>query len=255
VKGKHAIKKRKKNKLIILMQIIFIIMLIYSSAEITKWFIDNKKNEDIMKNVSGAVKIVKDEENEASNTKYEIDFNKLKQINNDTVAWIKVNNTNIQCPIVKTNNNDYYLTHNFEKQSNKAGWVFMDYKNKLDGTDKNIVVYGHNMRNGSMFGSLLNVLTKEWQENNENQYITFATDNNLETYQVFSVYQIESEDYYIKTDFAEDEFENFIKEIKKRSQKNFDVEVDKNDNILTLSTCANNNSYRVVLHAKKIKWK
>ena len=136
MKEKHAATKKKKSKIVILVQIIFIVMLVASATEIIKWFIDNKKNKDIMKSISESVTVLKDNENEYNNTKYEIDFNKLKQINSDTVAWIKVNNTNIQCPIVKTNNNDYYLTHNFEKEVNKAGWVFMDYKNRLDGTSR-----------------------------------------------------------------------------------------------------------------------
>ena len=253
MKGKHAATKKKKSKIVILVQIIFIVMLVVSATEIIKWFIDNKKNKDIMKSISESVTVLKDNENEYNNAKYEIDFNKLKQINSDTVAWIKVNNTNIQCPIVKTNNNDYYLTHNFEKEVNKAGWVFMDYKNRLDGTDKNIVVYGHNMRNGSMFGSLLNILTPEWRNNNDNMYITLVTENECAKYQVFSVYQIENEEYYIKTYFEEDEFEDFVNEVTKRSQKNYNVNVTNDDELLTLSTCGNNTKYRVVLHAKKIQ--
>ena len=71
---------------------------------------------------------------------------------------------------------------------------------------------------------------------------------------MFSVYQIEEEDYYIQTNFnTEKEFSTFLETIKKRSKKDFNVDVNKEDNILTLSTCANNNKYRVVLHAKKIR--
>ena len=119
--------------------------------------------------------------------------------------------------------------------------------------DKNIVIYGHNRRDGTMFGSLQNVLKEEWYNNKENQYITFEKENETEIYQVFSVYQIEVEDYYIKTSFdTEGKFEEFINTIKSRSINNFETDVKTDDNILTLSTCANNNKYRVVLHAKKV---
>ena len=153
---------------------------------------------------------------------------------------------------VKGTNNSYYLKHNFNKESNSAGWIFADYKNKVDGTDKNLVIYGHNMRNDSMFGSLKNILNDDWHNEEENKYVTFITENDNSIYEVFSVYQVADEDYYITTDFKDNEFNDFIKTIKSRSKFDFDVDINENDNILTLSTCANNNKYRVVLHAKKI---
>ena len=153
--------------------------------------------------------------------------------------------------IVKANDNSYYLSHNFNKEYNIAGWIFADYKNKFDTTDKNIVIYGHNMRDNSMFGSLKDVIKKEWYNNESYKYITLITEEEYHIYEVFSVYQIEKEDYYIKTNFKNNELEEFINTIKERSKKDFNVKVTKDDNILTLSTCANNNKYRVVLHAKK----
>ena len=126
-------------------------------------------------------------------------------------------------------------------------------ENKFDNTDKNIVIYGHNMRDESMFGSLKNILNKEWYNNAENNNITFLTEKENYIYKVFSIYKIESEDYYIKTEFKNDEdYEKFLNTIKNRSIKNFDINLNINDKIITLSTCANNNKYRIVLHAKKL---
>ena len=185
--------------------------------------------------------------------KYIVDFKKLKSENSDVVAYIKVNNTNIEYPIVKTSNNNFYLNHSFDKSKNSRGWIFADYKNKFDNTDKNIVIYGHNMRDESMFGSLKNILNEEWYNNAENKNITFLTEKGNYIYKVFSIYKIESEDYYIKTNFKNDEdYEKFLNTIKNRSIKNFDINLNINDKIITLSTCANNNKYRVVLHAKKV---
>lgn len=243
-------KKKLFNVVMRIIELIFLILLVYSSINIFKWYNNNKENKQIINEIAESVTI-NQETNEEK--KYKINFEELKQKNSDTVAWLKIENTNIEFPIVQANNNSYYLTHNFDKEYNVAGWIFADYKNKLDGTDRNIVVYGHNMRNNSMFGSLKDVITEEWYNNEENKYITFVTENDYQTYQVFSVYQIKTEDYYIKTEFKSNEFTEFIDTITKRSKKYFGINVSKEDTILTLSTCANNNKYRVVLHSVRVK--
>lgn len=248
-------KKNKKYKEVIFNLIVYMILLfilIYSGIKIYKWYKDKTSNKEIVEQIKETV--VVEDKNEYKE-EYTIDFNKLKEQNKETVAWIKVNNTNIEYPVVKANNNNFYLNHSFDKSENLAGWIFADYRNKFDNTDKNIVIYGHNIRDGSMFGSMLNILNAKWYENEENTNITLYTENEKCMYKVFSIYKIENEDYYIKTEFKNDnEFEDFIKTLKKRSIKDFNVDVSKDDNILTLSTCANNNKYRVVLHAKKVKY-
>ena len=229
---------------------ILLFILIYSGIKIYKWYKDKTSNKEIVEQIKETV--VVEDKNEYKE-EYTIDFNKLKEQNKETVAWIKVNNTNIEYPVVKANNNNFYLNHSFDKSENLAGWIFADYRNKFDNTDKNIIIYGHNMRDGSMFGSLKNILNSDWYENEENTNITLYTENEKCIYKVFSIYKIESEDYYIKTEFSNDnEFEQFVNTIKNRSIKKFDIDVSKEDNILTLSTCANNNRYRIVLHAKKM---
>ena len=190
-------------------------------------------------------------EMDSNNEEYKIDFAKLKQKNSDAIAWIKVNGTDIDFPVVKGTDNSYYLTHNFDKEKNKAGWIFADYRNKFDGTDKNIIIYGHNMKNGSMFASLKDVIKEEWYNNENNKYIAVITENENCKYQVFSVYQTETEEYYLQTNISN--FKEFVEKIKGRSKKNFNVDIKETDSILTLSTCADNTKYRVVLHAVKVK--
>ena len=136
--------KRKINKkmlIIRLVQLTFLILIIISLIEIYNWYKENKANEQILKDISNAIV-------------YKIDFGELKKKNEDVVAWIKVNNTKIEYPVVKSKNNDYYLNHSLDKSYNIAGWIFADYRNNFNGEDKNIIVYGHNRRDGSMFGSL-----------------------------------------------------------------------------------------------------
>ena len=248
-KGKRLkINKRRKVILNLIIYLLLFSMLIYSGIKIYKWYRDKEKNKEISEEIKDTI-IVQNDKDE-----YTVDFNKLKEQNNETIAWINVNNTDIKYPIVKTKDNSFYLNHSFDKSKNSAGWIFADYKNKFDNTDKNIVIYGHNMRDGSMFGSMLNILDAKWYENEENTNITLYTENEKCIYKVFSIYKIENEDYYIKTEFKNDnEFEEFVKNLKKRSIKDFNVDISKDDNILTLSTCANNNKYRIVLHAIKEK--
>ena len=246
-------KRKHKNKIsksvISIIFIIFVIIMIYSGIHIFEWLKENHESKKILDDLKETVYL---DEKIESVEKYSIDFQSLKQKNPDTIAWLKVNGTNIEYPVVQTTNNDFYMTHSFDKKKNSAGWVFMDYRNKIDGKDKNTVIYAHNRKDGSLFGTLKNILTEEWQNNEENYKISFITEKEKIEYKVFSVYKIEVEDYYINTEFkTEKEFQNFIDKIKLRSKKIFDGNVTTDDQILTLSTCADNNKYRIVLHAKK----
>ena len=252
--AKHA-RSNKSKKIILLnfLRFISIIILLVSIIYITKWLIDRNENKKLEERVLEAI-IIDNKENELNaDVKYEIDFKKLKQINNQVVGYLKVNGTNIEYPVVRAEDNNYYLKRNLDKKYNSGGWIFADYKNKFDGTDKNIVIYGHNMKDNSMFGSLKNILNEEWYNNEENHLISFITEKEEQKYKVFSIYKIKNEDYYINTEFKNNyEFINFTNKLKERSIKNFNIDVLEEDSILTLSTCANNNKYRIVLHAKKI---
>ena len=241
---------KKKSKIVVtFIQIVLIAVIIFSGIKIIEWIKSNKKNKDIMSEIKENVVI--NNEMDSNNEEYKIDFAKLKQKNSDAIAWIKVNGTDIDFPVVKGTDNSYYLTHNFDKEKNKAEWIFADYRNKFDGTDKNIIIYGHNMKNGSMFASLKDVIKEEWYNNENNKYIALITENENCKYQVFSVYQIETEEDYLQTNISN--FKEFVEKIKGRSKKKFNVDIKETDSILTLSTCADNTKYRVVLHAVKIK--
>lgn len=239
--------KKKRNILITIIQIILIGCIIWSSIYIIKWLYENKKTNNMQNKIKTAVTI--DKQNG-----YKIDFEELEKQNKDIVAWLRVNNTNVDYPVVQATNNDYYLHHSFDKTQNSAGWIFLDYKNKLDGTDKNLIIYGHNRKDGSMFGTLGKALNEEWYKNEQNQQIEFITKNEKNIYKIFSIYQIPDEDYYITTTFNNnEEYLNFLNKIKSRSIYNFNVNLDENTQILTLSTCGASNKNRVVIHAKKLQ--
>ena len=241
----------KKKKLIInIIIVLCVLLMIYSVINIVVWYIGSKRNEVIEKEIKEIIK----EEVVEETSEPSIDFKKLKAKNKDIVAYLKVNNTNIDYVVVKGNDNSYYLKHNLYKEYNVLGAIFMDYHTKLDGTDKNIIIYGHNTVNKTMFGTLRNVVTKEWYTNPENHIINLVLEDKILTYQVFSTYSIKKENYYITTKFnSNNEFNQFVNKLKSRSVYNYGVTVNGDDSILTLSTCTNNGKSRMVLHAKLIK--
>ena len=244
-------KKRKIKQIILLCLIILgITGIIYYTYSILSWKKDVDDNHKIIEKMEEAIEIV-EEDNPEQEEKIQVDFNILKSQNSDTVAYLNVDNTRISYVVVKGKDNDYYLNHNFNKNKNVAGWIFADFHNKFDGSDKNIVIYGHNTSDGSMFGTLKNTSKSSWY--NMENIITLVTEKEYSTYNVFSVYSIIPEDYYINTAFSSDEeYEEFLQVIKKRSIHNFNVDLDKDDQILTLSSCIENGTKRIVLHAKKV---
>ena len=246
--------KRKKKLVLFIIMLVFFFMFLLSLIKIISYLKDNKDNKKIQETIiNDSITIIEPIEEE-KRVKYDVDFKSLKDRNPDTIAYVKVNNTNIDYIVVKGNDNSYYLKHNFEKKWNVSGWIFADYHNKFDESDKNIIIFGHNTRDGSMFGTLKNTLNENWYNNEDNHKIVLVTEYGTYFYQVFSTYSIKPEDYYINTEFENyDEFDKFIKKLKSRSVYDYGIEVSGEDKVLTLSSCIGDGSKRVVLHAKLIE--
>lgn len=174
----------------------------------------------------------------------------LLEINPDTVGWLTVPNTNIDYPVVKTTDNDYYLDHNYEKKYDYNGWVFMHYYNSTHNLDKNTIIFAHNrFYSGIMFGTLNEVTKDTWYNNTKENLITFNTLYDNMQFEVFSIYKTNITADYLKTTFDSDlEWNNFIKMIRERSMFQNNVNVGTNDKIITLSTCLDNDT-RLVVHA------
>ena len=191
-----------------------------------------------------------------ANTKLEVKNEKIVSLlptNDETVGWLNVLNTNIDYAVVQHSDNEYYLKHNFNKQPSNAGWVFMDYRNNPIDLDDNTILYAHNRySNGIMFGTLGNLLTKEWLNNEENHYISFNTIYENMTWRVFSVYKTPyTVDYLAITFNNNTDKQDFYNMLKNRSIYDFGVTPDKNDKIITLSTCSTDGG-RIVVHAVKV---
>ena len=247
---KSVKKRRLRSWVVILIFLIFVFIFIYSGIKVILWKINTNKNNNIIEEIISKNIVI----NEDDVNKYIVNFKSLKIQNDDTIAYLKVNNTNINYIVVKGSDNSYYLTHNFNKEYNVAGWIFADYKNKYDGRDKNLIIYGHNTFDGSMFGTLKNILDEKWYNNSDNLIIDLVTEKGFYQYKVFSIYTIKKEDYYIKTSFKDDaDFLKFLNALKERSKINFYEDISNIKQILTLSTCTIDGESRVVLHAKLIE--
>lgn len=184
-----------------------------------------------------------------------VDFKELLEKNNETVGWIKVNNTNVNYSIVQHNDNEYYLDHDFNKNYNANGWVYGDFRDDFTYFGNNTILYAHNLTNRKMFGSLAWCLKEDWYTNEDNHYIKVSTPYSNTVWKIFSIYTIEPEVYYLKTYFKSDEeHQTFLNTLQSRSIYKF---IDKNlttdDKILTLSTCSDDGTKRIVIHAQMIK--
>ena len=224
--------------------IILILILIYSLFNIAIWFKDTNHTKELIEEINNGII--------PSNDEKIININYLISKNKDTIGYIIVNNTNINYPFLKTNNNSFYLNHSFDKKVSNSGWLFMDYRNNKNLNNKNTIIYAHARKDLSMFGTLKNTIKKYWYTNKENHIIKVITRDKIILYQVFSTYTIENENYYITTNFnSDDEYNIFLNTIKKRSIYNYKIKLNKNDRILTLSSCYSNNK-KIVLHAKRL---
>lgn len=265
-KRKVKIKKLIWNAIIVICSII---ILIYSVI-LLNWLLENKKNDDILKDIYEIAELqeekittenkdvniittkLSDYEKYTSVNPLKVNFNNLKSINSDTVGWIKVEGTNINYPFVQSSDNEYYLKRSFDRMSNKKGWVFLDYRNNIENLSKNNILYAHGLVNNTMFGEMRSILKKSWYNNKENHMIRISTPTSYQLWQVFSVYTIEPESYYITTSFVNDEeYGDFLSVLRQRSIHEFDIDLNVSDKILTLSSCYDNEK-RMVLHAKLI---
>lgn len=183
----------------------------------------------------------------------DINFTELSRVNSDVVAWLIVDSTNINYPIVKTSDNDFYLNHNFNKINDSNGWTFMDYRNSGNMDDENTIFYGHNLMNKTSFGSISSIFTDKWYKNS-NHSIVVVTTNGRFTYKIFSVYYSDPDSSYLQTNYNNSEqYLEFLNTLKSKSKYNFKEELNANDKIITLSTCTDDNKGRKVVHARLIK--
>ncbi|MCD8361786.1 MAG: class B sortase [Lachnospiraceae bacterium] len=180
-----------------------------------------------------------------------IDFASLQAINNEAVGWIEIPDTKISYPVVHTTDNSWYLTHTFSGDANSSGCIFVETANSADFTDLHTIIYGHNMKNGSMFGTLKQYKKQSYYENHP--YIYIDLEDGTHCYQIFSCHEAETTDISYTIGYAQDDvYQAFLDELTASSLYDTGVSVSTSDSVITLSTCTSNGTKRFVVHAKKL---
>lgn len=181
-----------------------------------------------------------------------IDFASLQAVNTDVYAWIRIPNTNIDYPVLQsvTEDDGFYLDHDINKQYKFAGSIYSERKNSTDFSDPNTVLYGHNMKNGSMFQNLHKFRDKTFFD--ENQYIYIYTPGHILTYEIFAAYRYDDRHILNSFNFSDPavfaEYLEYVKAPKSMIVNTRPVELNTDSRLLTLSTCiGNQKNYRYLV--------
>lgn len=191
--------------------------------------------------------------NRFENMENPIDFDSLQEINPDVIGWLEMEAVDtINYPIVQGEDNDYYLHRTFQGTDNFAGSIFMDYMNKSNFGQRNTIIYGHNMKNGSMFGSLKDYRDQEVY--NKSPYFWIYTPTRIYKYEIFSCAEVDKfgQNYQITFRDKED-FQEFIYHAQDQSLYDTGVDVDYTDTVVTLSTCTGNEATRFIVQGKRVR--
>ncbi len=178
-----------------------------------------------------------------------IDFTELKSVNEDIVGWLRIRALDISYPVVQGEDNDYYLHRTFEGTENFAGCLFENSGNLSDFSDQNTIIYGHNMKDGSMFGKLKDFNDEEVY--NKSKYFWVFTPDLIFQYRIFSASIVNKTGITYQISFSDQEFDTYINEAFSTSVvENSGLSVTQEDHIVTLSTCTGDDSTRFVVRGK-----
>ena len=254
-------KKKKSDVLLTIALIVAIAVFCYAAFNLYHIYTEYKKGTDEYNQIEEMAVTERDADsgeaagpNAQLKPPIEVDFDKLKSVNEDVVGWIYLDALpDISYPIVKGKDNQTYLHQTYEKNYNFAGTIFVDYENSGDFSDCNTLVYGHNMKNGSMFGHL-----KKFREDDrlykQDKYFWILTPERNYRYEIISAYTtgVNSDTYTLFKGPGE-EFEKYLETIKGYSEiQTDDTDLTIKDKIVTLSTCTGNESTRFVVQGKRV---
>lgn len=247
-------KKRAGDIIINILLYVAIAIFVFSLVKIVLLLVPyyrGEKTYDQVKENAIVVDLSKKEEDKEKEQTFKVNFDLLKEQNPDTVGWIRFDEPSvISYPIVKSSDNQEYLSLTFSRTPNKLGSIFMDKDNASDFSDRNTIIYGHNMVVGEqMFTSLHDYNDEAFLHQHPYFYI-YTPDNKEMRFRIFSVGEIKSEEDNYRIDFpTEESVADFLKTCKNSSYYDVDVELDNQSKIVTLSTCtdSNNSAKRFVI--------
>lgn len=253
-------RKRKGNLVSNIVLVIAIAIFLFSGYKLYTIYSEYNKGDSEYESIEKEVITIKTpevEEGEETEEKpiFTVDFDKLLSINKETVAWIRFDEpSKINYPVVHGTDNDKYLKTTFEGKKNAAGTLFVDVNNAGDFSDRNTFIYGHNMKNGSMFGRLRKYKDADFCKQNPYFYI-YTPDGKEVKYQVFAACIVEDTSESYKKFYADDnEYLEYLKYIKSIARYDTGVEVTADSQIVSLSTCTNvTETQRLLVHGVKIE--
>ena len=234
------------NILILICVIGFITTLLFILNENQKFRLADKNYQDIR-----TLRVISSSNDSIENTV--IDFDSLSKINPDIVGWIGIEGLEIDYPIVQTKDNEFYLNHLFSLEKNKLGAIFMDYRSNSKFKDRNTIVYGHNMKNGSMFSSLTNYKKQDYYDANPD--ILLITKELKYRVDFFAGVIVDGSYESVRLDFSnEDDFTQYIDSLVEMSTFKSAVTVGSEDRIISLVTCSYEyNNARYALYGKLVE--
>lgn len=261
-------KKPKKKKtagdvLLTLVLIAAVCVFCYAAFNLYHIYTEYKKGSDEYNQIAQMAVTEKDpdaqettegESGPALQAPMDIDFASLKSVNEDVIGWIYVEALpDINYPIVQGKDNETYLHQTYEKNYNFAGTIFVDYENSRDFSDCNTLVYGHNMKNGSMFAQLKK-FSQDEETYKKSKYFWIFTPEKTYRYEIISAYTTGvTSDTYTLFKGPGDEFKEYLQKIKGYSEiKTDETELNIKDKIITLSTCTGNEATRYVVQGKRV---
>lgn len=239
-KGKHFKRLKAKHKFIIFLLIIVIIV---SVVYILRYVNDKKE----IKEESNLLNSIEIEETKITEEKTErmLQVEKLQEENSDIVGWIEVEGTNINYPVLQGEDNSYYKNHNYKKEENTYGSIFLDKDYDWSIPSSNLLMYGHNLQDGSLFHDILNYKDESYYK--EHPIIRFTTKNDDSEYEIISAFYsrvyYKSEQnvfryYYFIDAKNENEYNEFVENAKKASIYETGKTAKYGDQLITLSTCS-----------------
>lgn len=259
---------KQKKKFLYVLLVVFLVIVLIGLGCVLFIFVNNWKAQNDYNNIKSSVEAT-NAQSQTSDTydkttgdadlaENPIDFDSLADINDEIYAWITIPNTNVDYPVLQSKTNDlFYIDHDVNKNYLFAGSIYSELSNLRNFSDRDTVLYGHNMLDGSMFADLHKFEDEDFF--NENRYIYVYQKNRKLTYEIVSAYNYDSRHIMNSFNFADDNvFEEYINDVMNPHSSvhnvNSDVELNLDSKLLTLSTCLNgNNDGRFLVQGVLIK--
>lgn len=234
-------KKEVLRRIIFCISVVVFVVCVFKLFQIGKGYYDNKKSYDEVRQyapeeINPGTEGMSDGSEEPLFIFTKENYDKLLSINSDFKSWIYIPSTKVNYPVVQTSDNDYYLTHNFNKEKNSGGAIFISSNNTKPFEDENTIMHGHHMRDGSMFASLMKLKEEDVAKSTP---IYINTKDKLLKYEIFSVFYETANNNSYQNGFAnKDEFVSYVNKLKSKSMFNLERgEFTSTDKMITLSTC------------------